>query len=298
MVRMMLLKKYVSLNEAISYLESECGFKTDRPLQEQVKDIVQIAKDNEMKLYVHYRGEVKLVKNYTRGNLTQFTDECCTVYLNAIYETLYGCPIGESISKIELGELEVTLWIYYKVHEWITLPRSKNSKYTFYDYSDIDHSKETIIKFNMNDENKPTFSDIRILSDDLINLVKNVEYKNSDLLTKNQYLEKELKKTHERIKILENQQLNQPSDMSAKLTTDTDEYQHNQRKPIKHLLYALIKAKNLTLTEKGQGNTHSYLFSLCSDFKVPVTEGFLKSRLKELYQLEQDLQKNSKNISQ
>lgn len=214
MVRMMLLKKYVSLNEAISYLESECGFKTDRPLQEKVKDIVQIAKDNEMKLYVHYTGEVKLVKNYTRGNLTQFTDECCTVYLDAIYETLYGCPIGESISKIELGELEVTLWIYYKVHEWITLPRSKNSKYTFYDYSDIDHSKETIIKFNMNDENKPTFSDIRILSDDLINLVKNVEYKNSDLLTKNQYLEKELKKANERITdLLKNQSdLNLPAD--------------------------------------------------------------------------------------
>lgn len=229
---MMLLKKYVSLNEAISYLESECGFKIDRPFQEQVKDIVQIANDNGMKLYVHYRGEVELIKNYTRGNLTQFTDECCTVYLHAIYETLYGCPIGESISKIELGELEVTLWIYYKVHEWITLPR-KNSKYVPYDYSGIDHSKETIIRFKMNDENKPTFSDIRILSDDLIDLVKNINFKNSDLYAKNEQLQNELKNAHERIKILGNQQTTQ-------LSSAADD--------IKESIYQLINAmKDLLL---------------------------------------------------
>ena len=66
----------------------------------------------------------------------------------------------------------------------------------------------------MNDENKPTFSDIRILSDDLIDLVKNINFKNSDLYEKNKYLEQELKKANERITdLLKNQSdLNLPAD--------------------------------------------------------------------------------------
>lgn len=82
---------------------------------------------------------------------------------------------------------------------------------------------------------------------------------------------------------------------ASKLNTEDDEYQHNQRKPIKHLLYALVKNKHLILTQGGQGTAHTTLFNMCIDFGVPVTEGFLKSRLMELYVLEQELQNNSNN---
>ena len=80
-----------------------------------------------------------------------------------------------------------------------------------------------------------------------------------------------------------------------KKNDDTSEYKHNQRKPIKHLLYALVKKRGLTLTQGGQGTAQTTLFDMCNDFGVPVTEGFLKSRLKELYELEITLQNNSEN---
>lgn len=89
----------------------------------------------------------------------------------------------------------------------------------------------------------------------------------------------------------------QASDTPANTLIDNGEYQPNQRKPIKHLLYALIKAQKLTLTEKGKGNANEVLFNLTQNYDVPVTEGFLQSRLIELYQLEQELQNNSKNKS-
>lgn len=133
-----------------------------------------------------------------------------------------------------------------------------------------------------------------------------IRYPNGVIITRNDLLfdleqldsitgNDETAKLYARIAELESElatiKASKPSDTPANTLTDNGEYQPNQRKPIKHLLYALIKAQKLTLTEKGKGNANEVLFNLTQNYDVPVTEGFLQSRLIELYQLEQELQK-------
>lgn len=299
-----MILEYLSITQTLDYLEKETGYKYEF---NNLKELSFAGKIN-----CFFYGSYTIYNIKTRVQPAPFTRP-------EAEPTLLPAPIYEGILVRMVKGVFYVKDIFEKTNDDILLIYG-NQIIVENIFEEILAITKEDYKYQQGDPcylSKAGLLDIKFYDNGMVNSIslskfpvvdinlENIRFKKSEIdylidLTKHNSLSQQVADL-----IAENEALRQQlelqattpaqSDTAGKPIAVTDEYQHNQRKPVKHLLYALIKEQGLTLTEKGQGNANDFLFAITEKFNVPVTEGFLKSRLMELYDLEAELQNNLKN---
>lgn len=205
---MKLLKEYSTLEEAINYLKHETGVPVD------LDYLIELEKENRLKMLVYYHGQVNIVTNKITSSSTKLNDKTVSKYLEAIFKPTQKSVIEKHLKLLLGDEDSIYNYQYFVVHRLFNDP---NFIPAFSISSDIyiDIDEPIIVKF---DREQVTKDDIRISSSDLTKIIENFSY--HELQEELENLKTEYSNITEQLRVakaeLINESANQLSENTAK----------------------------------------------------------------------------------